>query len=224
MKAIKISNFGDADVLKLTDAEPKPLLGPGQVLVKIHAAGVNFVDIYHRRGTYPQKLPFVPGLEASGVVEEVGDEVLDFHAGDRVAYTGHIGSYSEPQQTAVTVSVWIVVGVLIGSLAWDHYALWLTIPMIGLIIDWFSSRWLRGVIFWPLLIIALIAINLPIPYQAALYASLGPIGSSLSTWGMVLLLAVMNYRVWRIAQERIEQPIAEDGLRANHAESATSIE
>jgi NADPH2:quinone reductase len=95
MKAIKISNFGDADVLKLTDAEPKPLLGPGQVLVKIHAAGVNFVDIYHRRGIYPRKLPFVPGLEASGVVEEVGDEVMDFRAGDRVAYTGHIGSYSE---------------------------------------------------------------------------------------------------------------------------------
>ena len=95
MKAIKISNYGDADVLQLTDSEPKPSPGPGQVLVRIHAAGVNFVDIYHRRGTYPQKLPFVPGLEASGVVEEVGDEVMDFHAGDRVAYTGHIGSYSE---------------------------------------------------------------------------------------------------------------------------------
>lgn len=95
MKAIKISNYGDADVLQLTDSEPKPSPGPGQVLVKIHAAGVNFVDIYHRRGTYPHKLPFVPGLEASGVVEEVGDEVMDFHAGDRVAYTGHIGSYSE---------------------------------------------------------------------------------------------------------------------------------
>jgi len=129
-----------------------------------------------------------------------------------------------PQQTAVTVSAWVVVGVLIGSLAWDHYVLWLTVPIMGLIVDWFNGRWLTGVIFWPLLSIALIAINLPIPYQAALYASLGPIGSSLSTWGMVLLLAVMNYRVWRIAQEQIEQPIAEDGPRANHAEAATSIE
>jgi NADPH2:quinone reductase len=95
MKAIRISSYGDAGVLQLTDAEPKPAPGAGQALVKIHTAGVNFVDIYHRRGTYPQKLPFVPGLEASGVVEEVGANVTDFRAGDRVAYTGHIGSYSE---------------------------------------------------------------------------------------------------------------------------------
>ena len=95
MKAVKISRYGGADVLQLTDSEPKPAPAAGQALVKIYATGVNFVDIYHRRGTYPQKLPFVPGLEASGVVEEVGDEVMDFHAGDRVAYTGHIGSYSE---------------------------------------------------------------------------------------------------------------------------------
>jgi NADPH2:quinone reductase len=95
MKAIRISNYGDASVLQLSDAETKPTPGADQALVKIHAAGVNFVDIYHRRGTYPLKLPFVPGLEASGVVEAVGENVTDFRAGDRVAYTGHIGSYSE---------------------------------------------------------------------------------------------------------------------------------
>ncbi len=95
MKAIKISNYGDADMLKLTDQEPKPSPGEGQVLVKIRAAGVNFVDIYHRRGTYPLKLPFIPGLEASGVVEAIGEKVIEFRAGDRVAYTGHLGSYSE---------------------------------------------------------------------------------------------------------------------------------
>ncbi len=95
MKAIKVSSYGDADVLKLSDAEPKPTPAEGQVLVKIHAAGVNFVDIYHRRGYYQQKLPFIPGLEAAGVVEAVGKKVAEFRPGDRVAYTGHIGSYSE---------------------------------------------------------------------------------------------------------------------------------
>lgn len=95
MKAIKISNYGDANVLKLSESEPKPMPGTGQALVKIHVAGVNFVDIYQRRGTYPVKLPFIPGLEASGVIEAVGDKVATFRPNDRVAYTGHLGSYSE---------------------------------------------------------------------------------------------------------------------------------
>jgi NADPH2:quinone reductase len=95
MNAIKISAYGGAEVLKPVNAEPKPSPGTGQVLMKIHAAGVNFVDIYQRRGTYPVHLPFVPGLEASGVVEACGDRVADFRPGDRVAYTGHLGSYSE---------------------------------------------------------------------------------------------------------------------------------
>ena len=95
MKAIKISNYGDATVLKLSETEPKPKPGPGQALVKIHVAGVNFVDIYQRRGTYPVQVPFIPGLEASGVIEAVGDNVTAFRPSDRVAYTGHLGSYSE---------------------------------------------------------------------------------------------------------------------------------
>lgn len=95
MKAIKISEYGSAEVLKLTDAEAKPVPGTGQVLVKIHAAGVNFVDIYQRRGAYPVTLPFIPGLEAAGVVETCGERVTNVRPGDRVAYTGHLGSYSE---------------------------------------------------------------------------------------------------------------------------------
>jgi len=95
MKAIKISNYGHADVLQLTDTEPKPEPGTGQALVRIHAAGVNFVDIYQRRGTYPVNLPYIPGLEASGVVEAIGKKVTLVRPGDRVAYTGHLGSYSE---------------------------------------------------------------------------------------------------------------------------------
>ncbi len=95
MKAITISNYGDAGVLKFSDAEPEPEPNPDQVLVKIYAAGVNFVDIYQRRGLYPGRLPFIPGLEASGVVESVGSSVREVKPGVRVAYTGHLGSYSE---------------------------------------------------------------------------------------------------------------------------------
>jgi NADPH2:quinone reductase len=95
MKAIRVSNYGGADVLKLSEAEPKPKPVAGQALVKIHAAGVNFVDIYQRRGIYPAKLPFIPGLEAAGVVEAVGEGDTGVSPGDRVAYTGHMGSYSE---------------------------------------------------------------------------------------------------------------------------------
>jgi NADPH2:quinone reductase len=95
MKAIKISSYGGADVLKHSDSEAKPVPAAGQALVRIHAAGLNFVDIYQRRGTYPVQLPYIPGLEASGVVEAVGTGVTGVRPGDRVAYTGHLGSYSE---------------------------------------------------------------------------------------------------------------------------------
>ena len=95
MRAIKISSYGDASVLKRSDNVPKPEPGTKQALVKIYAAGVNFVDIYQRRGTYPVALPFIPGLEASGVVEAVDDKLSGLHVGARVAYTGHLGSYSE---------------------------------------------------------------------------------------------------------------------------------
>jgi NADPH2:quinone reductase len=95
MKAIKIASQGEADVLKLSTSEPMPKPASGQVLVRIHAAGVNFVDIYQRRGSYPQHLPFIPGLEAAGVVEEVGPDVTGWRPGDRVGYTGKPGSYAE---------------------------------------------------------------------------------------------------------------------------------
>ncbi len=102
MKAIMISAYGDTSVLKLIDTGPFMKPGPGQALVKIHAAGVNFVDIYQRRGIYPVKLPYIPGLEAAGVVEAVGEKVKELRPGDRVAYTGHLGSYS--QYTIIDIS------------------------------------------------------------------------------------------------------------------------
>ena len=60
-----------------------------------HAAGLNFIDVYHRTGLYPQPLPFTPGVEGAGIVESVGTSVENVKAGDRVAYAGPIGSYAE---------------------------------------------------------------------------------------------------------------------------------
>lgn len=95
MKAIKVTNSGDANVLKLTEAEPMPKPGPEQVLVKVHAAGVNFVDIYQRKGIYPIALPYIPGLEGAGTVEEVGAKVKGIRRGARIAFNGQLGSYAE---------------------------------------------------------------------------------------------------------------------------------
>ena len=60
-----------------------------------HAAGLNFIDVYHRTGLYPQPLPFTPGVEGAGIVESVGTSVENVKAGDRVAYAGPIGGYAE---------------------------------------------------------------------------------------------------------------------------------
>src|SRR5206468_1050178 len=65
------------------------------VRLRQEAAGLNFIDVYHRTGLYPQQLPFTPGVEGAGVVEAVGTGVTDLKVGDRVAYGGPIGSYAE---------------------------------------------------------------------------------------------------------------------------------
>ena len=69
--------------------------GPGQVRLRQQAAGLNFIDVYHRTGLYPQPLPFTPGVEGAGVVEAVGPDVTNVKKGDRVAYAGPIGGYAE---------------------------------------------------------------------------------------------------------------------------------
>ena len=69
--------------------------GQGQALVHLEMAGINFIDIYQRRGTYSQPLPYIPGLEGSGVVEEVGESVKNVKPGDRVAFVHEPGSYAE---------------------------------------------------------------------------------------------------------------------------------
>jgi NADPH:quinone reductase len=81
-------------VLRLHDLQiGKP--GPGHALLRLMAAGVNFVDVDRRRGTYPRKLPFVPGLEGAGAVEAVSDDVKNLKPTDRVTYTGQAGAYTE---------------------------------------------------------------------------------------------------------------------------------
>jgi NADPH2:quinone reductase len=94
MKAIQVQKTGGPEVLTFVDI-PAPTPKPNEVLVKISAAGVNFIDVYFREGRYPLPLPFVSGQEASGVVSEIGADVKSFKPGDRVAYTGINGAYAE---------------------------------------------------------------------------------------------------------------------------------
>jgi len=94
MKAIQISQAGGPEVLKFVDL-PTPQPKPNEALVRIKAAGVNFIDVYHREGRYPTAFPFVPGMEAAGEVTEVGSKVTTVKTGDRVAYSGAMGSYAE---------------------------------------------------------------------------------------------------------------------------------
>jgi NADPH2:quinone reductase len=92
--AIRVHQTGGPEVLNWEDADVgEP--GPGQVRLRQEAAGLNFIDVYHRTGLYPQPLPFTPGVEGAGVVEAVGPNVTAVKAGDRVAYAGPIGGYAE---------------------------------------------------------------------------------------------------------------------------------
>jgi len=95
MKAIRISMTGGPEVMKLVDVDvPRP--GPGEVRVRQTAIGLNYIDTYHRSGLYAVPLPSGIGLEAAGVVEELGEGVKHLKVGDRIAYgTGPIGAYAE---------------------------------------------------------------------------------------------------------------------------------
>lgn len=92
--AIRIHETGGPEVLQweeLDVAHP----GPGQVRLRQEAAGLNFIDVYHRTGLYKQEMPFTPGVEGAGVIEAVGPEVGKLKVGDRIAYAGPIGGYAE---------------------------------------------------------------------------------------------------------------------------------
>jgi NADPH2:quinone reductase len=93
-KAIRIHETGGPEVLKWEDVEiGKP--GQGEALIRQTAVGLNFIDTYHRTGLYPLPLPAVLGMEGAGMVEEVGAGVTDVKPGDRVAYAGVLGAYTE---------------------------------------------------------------------------------------------------------------------------------
>ncbi|HUE77344.1 MAG TPA: quinone oxidoreductase [Longimicrobiales bacterium] len=104
MRAIRVTEAGGPDVLRVADV-PDPEPGPGDALVRVERAGVNFIDVYHRTGLYPRNLPFTPGQEGAGVVEALGDDVVGIDVGDRVAWAMSPDSYAE----RVAVPAWKLV-------------------------------------------------------------------------------------------------------------------
>ena len=98
--AIRVHAYGGPEVLKWEEVEVgEP--GPGQAKIRQHAAGINFIDVYHRTGLYPQpSFPFTPGSEGAGEVIAVGPSVTDVAVGDRVAYAGAIGGYADERLIA----------------------------------------------------------------------------------------------------------------------------
>jgi NADPH:quinone reductase len=94
MHAIEVAEVGGPEVLRSVE-KPQPSAGPGQVVIKAEAIGVNFVDTYFRSGLYPHELPFILGAEVAGTVTEVGDGVTAFRVGDRVASADAVGAYAE---------------------------------------------------------------------------------------------------------------------------------
>ncbi len=135
MKAIVVPALGGPENLVLDDV-PDPEVEPGKLLVDVEAAGVNFVDIYHRRGLYDATLPFIPGQEGAGTVSAVGEGVEGFRIGDRVGWTDVRGSYAErhviPADRAVPIpdglDLKVVAAVLLQGLT-AHYLATDTFPL-----------------------------------------------------------------------------------------------
>ena len=104
MKSIVVHETGGPDVMRLQETSvPEP--GDGELLVAVKAAGVNYIDTYHRTGLYPMDLPMTPGLEGAGEVIETGTGVEDFSPGDRVAWVGAIGSYADRHVVAAEKAI-----------------------------------------------------------------------------------------------------------------------
>lgn len=94
MKSVKVNEFGSPEVLSYEDNEiPEPK--ENETRVKLEAIGVNYIDIYQRTGLYPNEVPFTPGMEGAGVIDEISDNKFGLKEGDRVAYAMNIGSYAE---------------------------------------------------------------------------------------------------------------------------------
>jgi NADPH:quinone reductase len=110
MRAIVVNELGGPERMVLAD-QPDPVAGPGQVVVRVAAAGVNFIDIYRRSGVYQQPVPYIPGSEGAGVVTAVGEGVHEFSAGDHVAWSEAQGSYAELAAVAAKDAVPVPAGI-----------------------------------------------------------------------------------------------------------------
>lgn len=104
MRAIVIEENGGPEVLRLAERDD-PVPGPGEVLVDVEARGVNFIDIYQRSGLYDVPLPFVPGMEAAGVVAAVGEGVTELSVGQRVGWAMAPGGYAERAVVSASLAV-----------------------------------------------------------------------------------------------------------------------
>ena len=94
MKAVRVHENGGPDKMMFEDVD-RPSPGPDDAVIRVEAAGVNYIDTYHRTGLYPLDLPFTLGLEGAGVVDAVGERVEGFSVGDRVAFADGKGAYAE---------------------------------------------------------------------------------------------------------------------------------
>ena len=110
MKAIRVHTTGGPDVLRFEDTDP-PAPKPGELLVDVEAAGLNFIEVYQREGLYPMARPFIPGTEAAGVVRALGSGVTGYAVGDRVVSSNINGSYAQQTTVAADKSVKIPAGV-----------------------------------------------------------------------------------------------------------------
>jgi NADPH2:quinone reductase len=119
VRAIQITETGGPDVLRLAEL-PDPEPGPGDLLVEVAAAGVNYLDTYHRSGAYPMPLPLIPGSEGAGTVTAIGPDVSTIEVGDRVAWATSLGSYAEqavvPAEQAVPVPKEVDIEIAAGCL------------------------------------------------------------------------------------------------------------
>jgi len=94
MRKVQINQIGGPEQLELVDAPP-PQWTESELLVEVEAAGINYVDVYQRKGIYPLPLPYTPGLEGVGHIAALGSKVTGYEVGDRIAWVNGIGSYAE---------------------------------------------------------------------------------------------------------------------------------
>jgi NADPH:quinone reductase-like Zn-dependent oxidoreductase len=127
MHAIEVRESGGPEVLRNVE-KPAPSPGPGEVLIKAEAIGVNFVDTYFRSGSYPHELPFVLGTEVGGTVEALGDGVTELRGGERVATADAVGAYAEYCFAPANVAASVPAGVSTDVAAAGAGSVYLTRP------------------------------------------------------------------------------------------------